>query len=297
MVGRASRVRVALVAGLALFALAARSDAQSLPRYVAVLSSFEQQFSPHNVVDAAFRAELTLRSAEPIQFIDVLLPSMQSPLADVDTTLHYLRAMFSRRRPDLIVTVGGVAAVFAQKYRRRLFPESPILFASVDQLFMNGSFNGNETAVASAIDPGRLVENILQVVPDTRSIAVVLGNSQIKAAWQGAILLAAERFKNRVKIVWFDEMPVDQLLARSASLAPHSAILFAGLGVDGRGVPLVPERVLPQLRTAANAPIFGIFHSQLGQASSAVRSSSSISSDEVRPKSPCVFCTAQIRRA
>ena len=54
--------------------------AQDGPRYVLVLTSFEQQFSPHNAFNAAFRAELTEQLSEPVQFIDVSLPPI-SPTA------------------------------------------------------------------------------------------------------------------------------------------------------------------------------------------------------------------------
>jgi PAS domain-containing protein len=250
----------------ALFVLVRPSDAQPPLRYVAVLRSFEQQFSPHNVVDAAFRAELTLRATEPVQFIDVLLPSPQSTAADADTTLDYLETRFARRQPDLIVSVGGVAAVFARMHRDRLFPQTPMLFASVDQLFVDSSrLHANETAVASAIDPARLVDNILQVLPQTTTLAVVLGSSQIDAAWRDALTQSFERFEDRVKFVWFDHLSFEEILSRSASLPQHSAILFARIGIDGRGMPIVEERALPQLRAVAAAPIFGVFHSQLGQ--------------------------------
>lgn len=251
---------------LALFALVPRSDAQTSLRYVAVLSSFEQQFSPHNVVDAAFRAELTLRSTEPVQFIEVSLPSTQSPAADADTTLAYLKTTFARHKPDLIVSVGGVAAVFARSHRDRIFPQTPMVFASVDQLLMQGSpLNANEAAVASAIDPARLVDNILQVLPETTTLAVLLGSSRTDATWRDTMMRSFERFKDRVTFVWFEGLPFEDILTRSASLPAHSAILFARLGIDARGLPIVEERALPQLRAVANAPIFGVFHSQLGQ--------------------------------
>ena len=52
---------------------------------------------------------------------------------------------------------------------------------------------------------------------------------------------------------------------RLAELPPSSAILYAILLVDAAGVPHEQERALEILHSEANAPIFGLFDSQLGR--------------------------------
>ena len=242
--------------------------AQSTPRYILVLTSFEQQFSPHNVFNAAFRAELTQRSSEPIQFIDVALPptspvrSRREPAA----TLEYLRTTFAIHQPDLVVTVGGLAAMFVQQHRDSLFPKAPILFASVDQRFVqNNALRENETAVPVSIDTRMIIENILQVLPNTKTLAIVIGASQLEAAWRADLARTFAPYAKRVKLLWFHELSFAEMLKQAASLPPDTAILLAHLGVDAHGIPQVEERGLAQLRAVANAPIFGVFQSQLGQ--------------------------------
>ena len=243
------------------------SVAQTQPRYVLVLSSFEQRFSPHSVFAGVFRTELASRSTEPIQFIDASLPSASNnPDMHPEAVLDYLKTTFAVHQPDLIVSVGGVAALFAQKHRQQLFPETPMLFASVDQRFVQqGSLTANEAAVAVSIDARLLVENILQVLPFTTTIAVVLGSSQIEEAWHQALTRAFEPFKDRLNFLWFNKLSFQDMLKRSTSLPPHSAILFAHLAIDAHGVPQAEEYALPQLHAVANAPVFGVYNSQLGR--------------------------------
>ena len=259
--------QIVLLVALALVSAVMPGEAQSPPRYVLVLTSFEQQFSPHNVFKAVFRAELTERSSEPVQFIDVTLPSSFShPETVLNATLDYLKSTFAVHHPDLIVTVGGVAALFVQTHRQQIFPEAPILFSSVDQRFVqNTAFSANETAVAVSIDAPLLVENILHVLPNTRTIAVVIGASPIEAAWRADLALRFEGFKDRVSFQWLHELSFEAVLQQSGAMPPNSAILLAHLGIDAQGIPMVEERALPQLRKVANAPIFGVFNSQLGQ--------------------------------
>jgi PAS domain S-box-containing protein len=251
---------------LTLVALASSGAAQSQPRYVLVLSSFQQQFSPHNVFNGAFRTELTRRSPEPVQFIDVSLPSTPNPALHAQATLEYLHTTFAKAPPALVVTVGGVAALFAQEYREQMFPDRPMLISSVDQRFVqNRTLRSSEAAVSVAIDARLIVENILHVLPQTSTIAVVIGASQLEAAWHDDLTRAFQPFRDRVRFVWFNDQSFDEIRRRSASLPPHSAILFAHLAIDADGVAHVEDRALPELRAVANAPIFGVYNSQVGQ--------------------------------
>lgn len=243
-------------------------SSQDGPRYVLVLTSFEQQFSPHNAFNSVFRAELTERLSEPVQFIDVSLPPV-SPTrrrpTEPEATLEYLRTTFAIHRPHLIMSVGGVAAQFLQEHRQQIFPDAPILFSSVDQRFMRSySLSANEGAISVSIDVKLLLDNILQVRPNTRQVAVVIGASELEAAWRTSMAQAFKPFENRVKFLWLDDLSFADALKRCATLPPDSAILFAHLGVDAKGLPQVEERALTQIRATANAPIFGVFSTQLG---------------------------------
>jgi hypothetical protein len=254
------------ILAVVLLAYALPCLAQTDPRRVLVLTSFEQQFLPHNVVSAVFREELTLRSQRPVQFVDVSVPSSQSwDHGEGDATLAYLDSTFAIHRPDLIVSIGGVTAIFAQKYRDRIFPGTPLLLSSVDQRFVDSrSLRANETAVAVAIDERQIVENILQLFPDTTTLAIVVGASSIERAWREDFIRAFQPFTSRLCFIWFNDLSFNDMLKRSAILSPHPAILFAHLGIDARGVAQVEDRALPEMRRVADAPIFGVFNRQLG---------------------------------
>jgi PAS domain S-box-containing protein len=262
-----TRARCALI--LLLLTVAVTGRAQSGPQYVLVLTSFEQQFSPHNVFKAAFRAELTEKSAEPIQFIDVSLPptsaSSRRRSTEPEATLEYLRTTFTIHRPNLIVTVGGVAAGFVQEHRQQIFPDTPILFASVDQRFVhNTTLTPNEAAVPVAVDGAVILENILQILPNTKQLTVVIGATELETAWRASLTEAFKPFATRLKIVWLHKLSFAEMLKHCSALPPDSVILLAHLGMDAHGLPQVEERALPQLHKVANAPIFGVFDSQLG---------------------------------
>src|SRR5262249_46342140 len=71
-------------------------------------------------------------------------------------------------------------------------------------------------------------------------------------------------FTNRVAFDWFNELSLDEMIKRVEALPPRSAIYYATVRVDARGVPQEEDRVLMRLREVANAPIFSYIDSNFG---------------------------------
>ena len=106
--------------------------------------------------------------------------------ASEQAIVDYIRSTFADLpKPDLIMTIAGPAAVFARKHRQQLFPDRPILFASVDQRYLRGAPLGdNETAVAVANDFPRVIDDILQLRPQTRQVFMVIGSGSLGKFWR-----------------------------------------------------------------------------------------------------------------
>ena len=251
---------------LLLLAWTSWAGAQPQPREVLLLYSSDRELAPHVSFIKLFLPELSRTAAEPIDFIEVSLQSVRaSRSAPDDTLVQQVEAMLAGRRPDLVVPVGGPAAAFAQRNRQQLFPAVPMLLAGVDQRFVRGSaVSANETAVAVDHEPTRLVENILSVLPGTKTVFVVVGASGLEQTWLNVMKSAFRRYDGRLTFMWANELSFAEMLARSAALPADSAILYAILSLDAKGVPHVEERALTELRAVANAPVFGLRSSQLG---------------------------------
>ena len=161
----------------------------------------------------------------------------------------YIRSSFvDRPKPDLIVSIGGPAAVFARKYRRQLFPDTPILFASVDQRYLGDTPLGeNETAVAVVNDYPRVIEDILRLLPQTRQVFVVTGSGQIGQFWHRELENTFRRFHDRLTFVWFEDLSLAEMLRRSASLPDNSAIFYITFGTDATGAAYADQRVFAEL--------------------------------------------------
>ena len=167
----------------------------------------------------------------------------------------------------MIVSIGAPAADFVQRHRQRLFPTTPMVFTAVDQRRVQYSnLTGNDVAVAVNINYLSAFENILQVLPDTKDVIVVVGTSPIEKFWKEAIGKQVEPLTNRIKLSWTDESPFEELLKQASALPPHTAIFWELMIVDAAGVVHEGDLSLERLHAVANAPIFSYDESFFGSA-------------------------------
>ena len=250
-----------------LLSLAAAESSAEEAQRVLLLQSFGQHFSPFNSFTGQFRAGLASRSPGPLDIYEVSLETARfADDAKDDPFVNYLTALFAERRPDLVVTIGSPAARFAQAHRHRLFPSTPMLVTALDERrLLADSVTANDAVVAIKLNPSGVVENVLQVLPETTKVFVVLGNSPLETFWRQETAKAFKQFEGRLSFEWSNELPFDEILDRAAALPSGAVVLFALMAVDAEGVPFEEDRALARLHAAASVPVFGVFDSQLGK--------------------------------
>ena len=93
-----------------------------------------------------------------------------------------------------------------------------------------------DAVVGVRFDQIALVENILRLLPETKAVAIIIGNSSNERFWvdeQKRILTPL--LQNKVELIFYNERPFEEILKEVASLPPHSAIFYQQLWVDGAG--------------------------------------------------------------
>ena len=253
-----------LLAAWWITAFASIVAAQTSTRNVLLLNSFERH--PSTAHTAIFRTELTRRSPVSINFFEVSIqPSAFGPTPQDEPIVNYLKSTVAGQRLDLVVSVGGPAAVFARKYRAYLFPTTPLLETALDARFLSGSpLSEFETAVTGTLDLGLVIDNLLLIRPETETIFAVIGTTDFENFWRGELMREFERFKGHVTIVWLHDLALADVLTRVAALPPHSAIFYLAMALDGIGLLQSDEGALAQIRAVASAPVLGIYDFQLG---------------------------------
>ena len=261
--------RIFVTAGLVVFlaaSLGCPAGFAAEPKRVMLLHSFGQGFKPWSEYAKAIRVELERQSPWPLDITEHSLVTARSPDEDPEVPfVEYLRALSAKRLPDIIVSIGAPAAAFVQRHRQQLFAATPMVLMAVDQRRVQYSdLTANDTAVAVRINYLSAFENILQVLPDTKDVLVVVGTSPIEKFWKEAIGKEVEPLANRIKLSWTDELSFEALLKQASALPPHTAIFWELMIVDAAGVVHEGDTPLTSLHAVANAPIFSYDESFFG---------------------------------
>ena len=239
---------------------AASSEAQPAVRQVLVLQSFDRGNLVADSFTSNFRVDLDHRAGTPVNVVQVVVGPTGFVGAPEQGVVDYIRSTFTDQpKPNLILTVGGPAAVFARKHREQLFPDTPLLFAAVDERFLRDAPLGeNETAVAVLNDYSQLIEEILQLLPQTKQVFMVMGSGLLSKFWRQEFDEGFSRFHDRLTFVWSEELSLSEILRHTANLPRHSAIFYLTFGTDAQGGAYADDRVLADLHATANAPLFGM---------------------------------------
>ena len=254
-----------LAAATAPLAEEAGPTAPAQPKRVILIHSFGRQYEPFSSAAASFRTELALHSPGPVEFYDMLLETARFSEGDFDVPqAEYLRMLRERKAPDLVVPVGAPAFRFCQRHRD-LFAGVPLLVAAMEKRHLDGVDLGPDaTAVTFDLNFPAFIEDILRLLPATRHVGVVIGDSPIERFWAGELKREARAFDGRVTFTWLNEVSFAEACRRAAHMPAQSVLLFAMMDIDATGVPYEQQVALKNLRASANVPVFGFFEEQMG---------------------------------
>jgi signal transduction histidine kinase len=233
---------------------AERSEAKR----VLLLHSFGREFRPWSEYAASIKAELQQQSPWPLDIQEHGLltarfnnPGPEAPFVD------YLNSLYQSHPADIVLSIGAPAARFVQKYRERLFPETPMVLTVVEQRLVNRvNLTDNDTIISVRNDFLAAFRNILQVLPETQTIAVVIGASALEKFWLEELKRELKPLENRVNFVYYADLSFAEILKRAAVLPPHAVLFWGLMSVDSAGVVHEGDLALRSLHAVANAPIF-----------------------------------------
>src|SRR5881398_1247451 len=261
---RGPRMACSLVAVFVV--LTAVCAAGSEPKRVLVVHSFGSVAPPFTSHSIAFETELVEKMGERVDLDEVSLDMARYADSTLQEALvEYLQKRQSHWQPDLVVPIGSPAGVFLAQYRDRLFPKTPILYTGMDRRPLPpDALEKNAAFIGENFDLPGFVEDILQIAPATKNIAVVIGASQVEQYWAAAFRKEFESYANRINFIWLNDLSLDQMLEKTRALPPDSFIFLILLLRDATGVTHNADEALQRIHAVANAPINGIFQHQLG---------------------------------
>ena len=262
------RLRILLSVLLILMALPAThgQEVRKAPKRVLILDSFGRNVSIFTVSIGSFRAEVSRRWSGPVDLYEIPMEASRIGASEGDQPLvDFLANRLARGSLDLVVPFGAPATRFAVQNRDRLFSGTPMLIASTEQRNLPPEALTPMTAyVGGAYHLPEVVENILRLLPKTKTIVVAIGASRLEQFWRKEAQRELAFLSDRVRFRWLDELSFEEMKLEVATLPANSTVLYTIVHEDAPGVTLEQDQALQGLRSVANAPFFSCYESELG---------------------------------
>ena len=232
--------------------------AHNEPKRVLMLHSFGREFLPWSEYARSIKAELERQSPWPLDIQEhTLLTARFNSAGPEAPFVEYLSSLYQGQMPDIVLTVGAPAAMFVQRYRQRLFPKTPMVLTVVEQRLVDRfDLTENDVVVAVHNDFMAAFQNILQLLPDTKEVAIVIGASTLEKFWIDEVKRELKPLDGRLALTWYSDLSFEQILKQASTLPPHTAVFWGLMSVDAAGIVHEGDIALRSLHAVANAPIF-----------------------------------------
>jgi signal transduction histidine kinase len=177
-----------------------------------------------------------------------------------------LVTQYRNQKFDVIVAVGPDIIKFLKDYGQSVFLNVPIVIcgSSSDQV-ADPKLDSRFTGTWQQREARKTLEVATRLVPDTRHVFVVGGSSAYDRMVMSATKNALSSFAANVEITYLTDVSMGGLLKELHNLPDRSLVLYTSFFQDADGHTFVnATKALPMVAAAANAPIFGMSDTYLG---------------------------------
>jgi len=260
------RIVAALIrVGLLLLVLAPLSSHAAEPKRILMLHSFGRATSPYDAVSSRFRDDMLDAWPGQVAFYDFALEAGRPANRNEASIIEAIRSRFADMKLDLVVAVGPPASHFYGKYREALFPSVPLLMVSMDQRIAPVQYlKPGDSVVGIKLSPTRLLNDILALLPDTTTVAVIFGDSPGERIWIDELHREFAPF-DQLTFLWLNKLPLPEIRERVADLRPGTVVLYGLFLADAAGIPYEGDYAITQLHAASSVPMFGFLSYEMGK--------------------------------
>ena len=255
----------AMLAAALCFSSAAVLAAQS--RSLLVLYSNNRLLPGIVAVDRGLREALAGDSALPVRLFSEFLDSPEFGGEAYERTLvAYLNSKYSGQRPQALLAVSDAAFVFLVRHRQALFPDVPLLYASVAPEVLREFTASAQDLVGVPVryDFAGTIEQALRLHPKAHRLVIITGTAPRDRGWEARLRREAPPVAGGREIEFWAGLPTATLLQRLAALDDRTVVFTIGYFVDGAGAPSNPHEAAARVAKASAAPVYGPLDTFIG---------------------------------
>jgi PAS domain S-box-containing protein len=240
-----------------------RAQQSGKPKRVLVLYWYNRDYPGNISYDNYFQAALKSAAPGPTEYYPEYLESNRFPGEDQSVLLRdYLKQKYADLPPDVIVTTTPAALEFLTKYRSHLFPNSPIVFSTVEfpapEEIQSGA---GATGIVYAKTHGKTLDLALRLHPGTEQVFVICGTREFEETARSEL----QRYERRVLLHYLTGLSLQELMLRMKSLPERSIVLYVRQYFrDSVGNALGPQNVLALFASHTDVPIYGLSEMNVG---------------------------------
>jgi signal transduction histidine kinase len=259
-----------LLLGLAINFTPALIHAQSnnRPHRVLVLYWDNKDFPGNVKFDEAFREVLQQSQySGNLEYYPEYMETTRFPGKSQEFFRDYLRKKYEGRPMDVVVATADIPLNFMLQYRAELFANCPIVFLA-------NSLPVAETLIAGPGLTGVIHQSThretlalaLKLHPDTEQVFVISGSLERDKRFETVARRELSGFTDKVEITYLTDLPLNELISRTASLPSNSIALYIWQqSLNEQGKHLETYEVLSRIATTSSVPIYGMGSGNLGQ--------------------------------
>jgi PAS domain S-box-containing protein len=242
----------------------AQSDLAS--RKVLILHSFGYAQPVYKIIDDSLKDAFTANGLDfnnlYFEFLDLARnpgPEYRHDMADI------FRRKFQERKLDLVVTLHQEALQFLLNEGRTVYPEGPIISILGDSTFTEYSDPKRPLIhLPFTVDVIATAREIYRLKPDTRKIVVIAGSSALDRRFEHVVVTRLKAWKRELDVESVPPLPMADILRMVANLPAGTAVLYTTMYADSTGKAYMPTDAARMISAAANAPLFGLYETLLG---------------------------------
>lgn len=168
---------------------------------------------------------------------------------------------------DVILLLGPDPLRLMSDPSRPFYPNVPVVFCcAVPGEVDPGTIDSRSTGSWFQLDPSKTLDAALQLLPDTRHVFVIAGQSNYDRGLTRLVKAGLNSYPTRLDIAYLTDLSMNELQERLKHLPSRSIVLYVSLFKDAQQRELLNDtEALPLVVAASNAPVFGLSDTYLGR--------------------------------
>ena len=233
---------------------------------VLILHSFAHAQPAYRIIDQSLMESFVAGGINFNNLYFEFLDLARNPVQEYRKGLiEFFRNKYKGRKFDLVITLHQEALQFLLKEGKDFYPKGPIISILGDTILFEHSDSKRPVIhLPVQLDVISTAKEILKLKPHTQKIVIIAGSSNMDRRFEDYVRGELKAWKSALGVEYIPPLPLDEILKKVAHLPPETAILYTTVYADSTGKTYMPPDVARMISRSANAPVFGLFETLLG---------------------------------